>query len=66
MTEIKVGDFAIATQRCKEYFTAGKKYKITKVYETGSFEIKNNVGAICFCLQTNCSHLSGEDWIFKS
>ena len=66
MVDLKVGDIAIAPEGCKTWFTPNKEYQIEIVYQSGSFQVIADNKRLSFCLQTNCNHLNGQDWTFKT
>jgi len=55
----------IAPKGCPKYFTQGKEYEVSNIYED-MFTVKNDTGNILRCLFKGCGHLNGRDWIIKS
>jgi hypothetical protein len=66
---MKVGDFVKAPEGCEEWLTAGKKYRVLLTYDFISptygyqFNIIAENGNEIFCLERNCGHLNGGNWI---
>jgi len=66
---MKKGDFVKAPEGCKDYLIAGKKYEVlwtndenSAYYGFGFYIIADNSNEI-LCLERNCSHLNGGNWI---
>ena len=58
-----------APEGCESYLTAGKIYDVLGFWYDWeesfgySFTILNDEGYIAECLEKNCDHLNGKDWI---
>jgi hypothetical protein len=67
--KMKVGDYVKAPEGCETYLTAGKKYKVlwtndeNSAYYGFGFNIIADNGNEILCLERNCSHLNGGNWI---
>ncbi len=55
---------AIPPEGCESYLTAGKKYQMTRIIDTG-FNVIDDTGVRIFCSYTESAHLNGKDWILK-
>jgi hypothetical protein len=66
---MEVGDYVKAPEGCETYLTAGKKYKVLWTNDENSafygygFNIIEDNGNEILCLERNCSHLNGGNWI---
>lgn len=60
--------YAIPPEGCEPYLTPGRKYEIIDKVEgrnINSFTIKSGEEKH-FCLEKECLHINGKDWIFSS
>jgi hypothetical protein len=58
----------IAPENCKGYLTPSKEYVAKNFYDNGTnacFDVLDDKKTIIFCIEKDCSHLNGSDWIIK-
>ena len=57
--------FAIASDNCHSYLTAGKKYEIEWT-DRYCFHITDDEGDSITCSENGCAHLRLDDWKFTN
>jgi hypothetical protein len=66
---MKKGDYVKAPEGCRKRLTAGKKYEVLSTDGDDSafygygFNIIADNGSKILCLERNCNHLNGGNWI---
>ena len=61
----------IAPEGCHEYLTAGKEYNVLGMWDEWDlylgykFKIIDDNNENADCLENNCTHLNGGNWIIK-
>lgn len=63
---MKIPKYVIAPDGCRPYLTAGKKYPMNhpeSVSEITYFEVLDDNGIKLFCVNAECDHLNGGNWI---